>query len=89
MPGKRFIFYLQPRFQRGHTVLVPRKRFLRHVCGDLIAVYGVYRRMQDVFLLIAGKTLPKISDGPGVDIGPLEPMRRQFFKLRMHGYFSL
>ena len=31
-----------------------------------------------------GEAIAKIADGAGVDIGALEPVGRQYFKLRMH-----
>ena len=84
-----FVLFLQPRLQLRHALVGERILPLLDVGGRLIAEVGVHRGQQGLVPFAAVETIAEFADGAGVNIGPLEPVGCQYFKLGMHGLSSL
>ncbi len=76
---------LEPALQLLDPVVVPREVLLLHIPRQLIAELGVHGGVEQTGVLIGGEAIAELTDGAGVDKGPLEPAGRKLGKLRVHG----
>ena len=66
-------------------VVVPREVLFLYVPRQLVAQLGVHGGVEQTGVLVGGEAIAELTDGAGVDKGPLEPAGRKCGKLRVHG----